>query len=321
MIANSILEMVGNTPILKINNVDTGPCTLYLKMENCNPSGSIKDRIALHMLNAAEEQGKIKPGDLIIEASSGNMGGSLALVCALKGYRLIVVAIDKVSEEKRAYMEGLGAEVVITPSTALMGHPDNYMSVAKRLTEERGGFFMDQFFNNENAIAHEKSTAPEILEQMGGNLDAVVFGVGTSGTMTGISRHFAKHAPDVDLVLADPVGSSLTDYVKTGELGEAGSWLVEGIGEDFLPGFSDFSRVSHAYQIPDQESFDVVFEFMKKEGVFMGTSAGCLVGAALRYCREQTEHKHVLSFVCDDGFKYASKYFNKEWMKEKGLSK
>ncbi len=320
MIAENILDLVGNTPILKVNNIDTGPCSLYLKMENLNPTGSIKDRIALHMIEAAEKQGHIKPGGLLVEASSGNMGASVALIAALKGYRLTVVAIDKVSEEKRAFMEGLGAKLVLTPSDALMGDPENYMSVARKIAEEEDGYFLNQFFNDENAVGHEKYTAPEVWQQMEGNLDAVVLGVGTSGTLTGLSRYFEKKAPHVEMVLADPEGSALVNYWKTGELCETAPWNVEGIGEDFVPGFADFSRVTQAYTIPDRESFGVVFELLKKEGVFAGTSGGTLIAAALRYCRSQTEHKHVLTMVCDTGFKYMSKYFNQEWLNEKGLS-
>ena len=320
MITDNILNLVGNTPILKTKKIDTGPCSLYFKLESQNPTGSVKDRIALHMVEMAEKRGEIKPGDLLIEASSGNMGASVALVGALKGYRVLIVAIDKVSDEKRYFMEGLGAKVVITPSAVLVDHPDSYLSVARRLQKETGGYFLNQFFNSENADAHELHTAPEILRQMEGKLDAIVLGVGTSGTITGISRYMAKHAPHVKIILADPEGSALHHYWKTGELCETKPWNVEGIGEDFVPGFADFSRITNAYTIPDKEAFATLGMLLREEGIFAGTSCGTLASAALRYCREQTEHKHVLTMVCDSGFKYMSKYFNKNWLDQKGLT-
>src|SRR6202789_120246 len=232
----NVLEMIGNTPLVAVTHIDTGPCRLFLKLENQNPGGSIKDRVGLYMIQAAERDGRLKPGGTLIEATAGNTGLGLALVAAQKGYRLVLVIPDKMSQEKIFHLRAMGAEVMLTRSDVSKGHPEYYRDVAERLSRETpGSFFVNQFGNPANPQAHEETTAPEIWEQMNHELDAVVCGVGTGGTLTGISRFFARTAPDVQIVLADPQGSMLVDYVKTGVTHAVPrSWLVEGIGEDFI---------------------------------------------------------------------------------------
>ena len=320
-VQSSILELIGNTPMVRANHLDTGPCELFLKLESMNPGGSIKDRIGLSMIEGAEKAGRIRPGDTLVEGTAGNTGIGLALVAQQKGYKLTLVVPDKMSREKIFNLKAMGAEVVLTRSDVAKGHPEYYQDMAARIAEETpGAFFINQFGNPDNPAAHEATTGPEILEQMDGRVDAIVFGCGSSGTMTGLSRFLAKASPDTELVLADPVGSILAEYINDGTLSEkSGSWLVEGIGEDFLPSISDFSRVTRAYSISDKESFLAARELLAKEGVFGGSSSGTLLAAALRYCREQTEPKRVVSLVCDTGNKYLSKLYNDYWMLDNGF--
>ncbi len=319
----SVLELIGRTPIVKAQRLDTGVCELYLKLESQNPGGSIKDRIGLKMIEAAEKRGEIKPGDTLVEGTAGNTGIGLALVAQQKGYKLILVVPDKMSREKIFNLKAMGAQVVLTRSDVAKGHPDYYQDMAARIAAETpGAYFINQFGNPDNPAAHEFGTGPEILEQMAevGGLDAIVFGCGSSGTMTGLSRCFAEKSPNTELVLADPVGSILEEYINRGTLSEkSGSWMVEGIGEDFLPGISDFSRVKKAYAISDKESFLTARELLEKEGILGGSSTGTLLAAALRYCREQTTPKKVLVFVCDTGNKYLSKMYNDYWMLDNGF--
>jgi len=317
----SVLELIGETPIVQAQRLDAGPCELYFKLESANPGGSIKDRIGLSMIEAAERAGKIKPGDTLVEGTAGNTGIGLALVAQQKGYRLVLVVPDKMSREKIFNLKAMGAEVVLTRSDVAKGHPQYYQDLAERIAKDTpGAYFINQFGNPDNPRAHEEGTGPEILRQMEGKLDAIVFGCGSSGTMTGLSRHFAKAAPDVELILADPVGSILTQYINEGTLStKSASWMVEGIGEDFLPSISDFSRVKKAYAITDKESFLAARELLAKEGIFGGSSTGTLTAAALKYCREQTEKKRVLVFVCDTGNKYLSKMYNDYWMLDNGF--
>lgn len=317
--AANVLELIGNTPMVAVTGMDTGPCQLFLKLENQNPGGSIKDRIAMSMIEAAERQGRLKPGGTLVEATAGNTGLGLALVAARKGYRLVLVIPDKMSREKIFHLRALGTEVVMTRSDVGKGHPDYYQDKAERIAAETGAVYVNQFENPANPLAHELGTGPEIFRQMQGDLDAVVCGVGSGGTITGLSRFFAAALPRVEFVLADPKGSILKQYVETGLFGEAGSWLVEGIGEDFVPPIADLSGVSHAYSIDDRESFATARELLRREGILCGSSSGTLIAAALRYCREQTRPKRVVTFVCDSGNKYLSKMFNDYWMLDQGF--
>ncbi|MHB8815390.1 MAG: pyridoxal-phosphate dependent enzyme [Steroidobacteraceae bacterium] len=318
---SNILQLIGHTPLVAVTRLDTGPCRLFLKLENQNPGGSIKDRIGLYLIEAAEREGRLPPGGTLIEATAGNTGIGLALVAAQKGYRLLLVIPDKMSQEKIFHLKAMGAEVVLTRSDVSKGHPEYYRDLAERLASETpNSFLVNQFGNPANPRAHEETTAPEIWEQMDHNVDAVVCGVGTGGTITGISRFFERVAPDVEVVLADPVGSVLAQYVKTGKIPqEHASWLVEGIGGDYVPPVADLGRVRSAYTISDAESFKTCRELLGKEGLIAGTSSGTLIAAALRYCCEQTRPKRVVTFVCDSGNKYLSKVYNDYWMLDQGF--
>jgi len=319
----SVLEAIGNTPLHEVTKIDAGPCRLFLKLENQNPGGSIKDRIGRSMIEAAEASGELKPGGTIIEATAGNTGLGLALVAGQLGYKLILVVPDKMAQEKVFHLRALGVEVLITRSDVGKGHPEYYQDMAERLAAENGYLFINQFGNDANPHAHETTTGPEIYAQcqsIGVTPDAVVCGVGSGGTITGLGRYFARTCPDLDMVLADPEGSILANYIATGEVSEdVGSWMVEGIGEDFLPPIMDVSGVKHAYSISDAEAFSTARELLLKEGILAGSSSGTLIAAALRYAREQTEPKAVVSFVCDSGNKYLSKMFNDFWMIDNGL--
>ena len=317
----NVLQMIGNTPLIAVNHLDTGPCRLFLKLESQNPGGSIKDRVGLYLIEAAEREGRLPPGGTLIEATAGNTGLGLALVAAQKGYRLRLVIPDKMSQEKIFHLKAMGAEVVLTRSDVTKGHPEYYRDLAERLaTETPNSYYVNQFGNPANPRAHEETTAPEIWEQMEHDLDAVVCGVGTGGTITGVSRYLSRVAPEAEVVLADPVGSVLAEYVKTGKMPqEHSTWLVEGIGGDYVPPVADLGRVKSAYTISDAEAFKTCRELLGKEGIMAGTSTGTLVAAALRYCREQTKPKRVVSFVCDSGNKYISKVYNDYWMLDQGF--
>ena len=320
-ICNNVLEMIGNTPLIAVRHLDTGPCELFLKLEIQNPGGSIKDRIGLYLIEAAEREGKIKPGGMLIEATAGNTGLGLALVAGQKGYRLLLVIPDKMSQEKIFHLKAMGAEVQLTRSDVSKGHPEYYRDVAERLAGEiPNSFYVNQFANPANPRAHQETTAPEIWKQTQQRLDAVVCGVGTGGTLTGLSHFFAKTAPGVEIVLSDPAGSILAQYAKTGKVAAAkGGWLVEGIGGDSIPPVADFSRVGPTYTIPDAEAFRTCRELLRKEGIIAGTSTGTLLAGALRYCREQKTPKRVVTFVCDSGNKYLSKVYNDYWMLDQGF--
>ncbi len=319
-IYSNVLEMVGNTPMLEIKRLDTGPCQLFLKLELMNPGGSIKDRIGISMISEAEKRGDLKPGDTIVEATAGNTGIGLALAASQKGYKLILVMPDKMSQEKIFNLRAMGAQVVVTRSDVEKGHPEYYQDLGQRIAQEKSAFFINQFGNPDNPKAHAEGTAPEIWQQMDGNIDAIVLGVGSSGTITGLTRYFRDKAPELTLILADPKGSVLSDYVNLGKLGEAsGSWLVEGIGEDFLPPICDLSFTSKAYAVTDAESFAAARELLVKEGVLAGSSSGTCLAAALRFCREQSEPQRVVTFACDTGNRYMSKLYNDFWMEDEGF--
>ena len=317
--ADHVLDLIGNTPLVRVNRLDAGCCELFLKLENQNPGGSIKDRIALSMIEAAERAKKLSKGSLIVEATAGNTGLGLALVANQKGYRLKIVVPDKMSQEKIFHLRAMGADVVLTRSDVGKGHPEYYQDLAAKIAlETPGAYYINQFANPANPLAHEKTTGPEIWEQMGEDVDAVVCGVGTGGTITGLSRFFADK--ETQMILADPAGSILARYINTGEVSkDVGSWLVEGIGEDFIPPVANLSHVKKAYSIPDKEAFQTCRELLKQEGIMAGTSSGTLIAAALRYCREQSEPRRVVSFVCDSGNKYLSKVYNDYWMIDQGF--
>ena len=319
-IYHSVTELIGRTPLIQLHKLDTGPCSLFLKLENQNPGGSIKDRVALSMINEAERTGKLQPGGTIIEATAGNTGLGLALIAAQKGYSLILVVPDKMSREKIFHLRALGAQVVLTRSDVNKGHPAYYQDYARRLASELpGAFYIDQFNNEANPLAHRTTTAPELFEQLNGRIDAIVVGVGSGGTLGGLQAWFAEHSPHTEFVLADPAGSVLADQVETGRYRDAGSWLVEGIGEDFIPPLAHIDGVNRAWRITDHDAFATARELLKTEGILAGSSSGTLLAAALKYCQAQTTPKRVVTFACDSGNKYLSKMFNDDWMRQQGL--
>ena len=316
----SVIDMIGNTPMLELRNFKTGPCKLLLKLEAQNPGASIKDRIGLSMIVAAEQAGDIQPGGTIIEATAGSTGLGLALVAAQQGYKILVIVPDKMSQEKIFHLNALGAQVMMTRSDVTKGHPEYYQDVAERLSGEMANsFWVNQFANPANPAAHEQGTGPEIWEQTNGQIDAMVCGVGSGGTITGLARFFKGVKPSVEMILADPEGSILAGLVNDGEAGELGSWVVEGIGEDFVPPNCDIDLITKAYTIPDYESLATARELLSIEGVLAGSSTGTLLSAALRYCREQTSAKTVVCLMPDSGNKYLSKMFNDFWMTDQGF--
>jgi len=316
----AILQLIGNTPLVEITRIDTGPCRLFAKLESQNPGGSIKDRIARQMIDVAEKEGKLKPGGTIIEATAGNTGLGLTLIGALKGYKVILVVPDKMSREKIFHCKAMGADVRVARSDVVRGHPEYYQDVAARIAKETGGFYVNQFANPANVAAHFDYTAPEILTQMEGDVDAIICGVGSGGTLTGIGNYMKKHSPKTEMILADPAGSILAPLVNEGRKVEPGSWLVEGIGEDFIPDILDMSLTKKAYTITDEESLATARELLLKEGILAGPSSGTLAAAALKYCREQKEPKRVVTLICDRGDKYLSKTFSDFWLSEQGFT-
>jgi len=316
----SLLDLIGKTPMVEVTRIDTGPCRLFLKLEAQNPGGSIKDRIALSMIAAAEAEGYLKPGGTIVEATAGNTGLALTLVGQAKGYKVLLVIPDKMSKEKIQHLRAMGAEVRLTRSDVGHGHPEYYTDMAERLAQQiPGGFFVNQFNNHANSEAHVKTTGPEIWEQMGHDIDAFVAGIGSGGTITGIGQFLKSQGSDAKIILADPVGSVLAGIVNDGVPGPDGSYTVEGIGQSFVPETADMSLIDKAYSIPDAEAIATVRELLLKEGILAGSSSGTLIAAALRWCREQTEPKRVVTFVCDTGAKYLSKVYNDAWLADQGL--
>jgi len=316
-IEQNLLDLIGDTPIIKINNFDTGPCELYVKLESQNPGGSIKDRIAVYMVKDAIAQGKLKPGGTIVEATAGNTGLGLALVAIQQGYKLLFVIPDKMSQAKIDHLKAMGAEIVLTRSDVEKGHPEYYQDLAESIAKNMdNSFYINQFGNPINAKAHYEWTGPEIWQQMNQNLDAFVCGVGTGGTLTGVGSYMQEVAPNLEMILADPNGSILAPLINTGDNITPGKWLVEGIGEDFIPSICDIKLAKKAYTITDKTAFDTARELLKKEGIYAGSSSGVLLAAALKYCQEQTSHKRVLTLICDGGAKYQDKMYNDAWIKK-----
>ena len=314
-----VLSLIGNTPVVELKEFDSGPCQLFVKLESQNPGGSIKDRMARSMIEAAETSGVLKLGGLIVEATAGNTGLGLALVAAVKGYRVVIVIPDKMSAEKISHLRAFGADLRLTRSDVPASHPESYQSVAARIAQEtEGAWFVNQFANPANPLAHERTTGPEIWEQLEHRVDAVVSGAGSAGTITGLSRYFARVSPNTELILADPAGSSLAQLVNCGTLGPAAPFAVEGIGGGSVPAVADLSRVKRAITVSDADSFKMCRDLLRKSGIFAGSSSGTLVFAALEYCRAQTSPKRVITFICDSGNKYLSKMFNDYWMLDQG---
>ncbi len=317
----NILGLVGHTPLVKLNriNKDLKP-TILAKMENLNPGYSVKDRIGMAMIEAAEREGKIKPGGTIIEATSGNTGVGLALAASVKGYECIFVMTDKASTEKVRYLKALGADVVVTPAAAKPGSPDHYITTAQRIAKETpNSFYPDQYSHAANPDAHYYSTGPELWEQTEGKLTHFVSGIGTGGTISGTGRFLKEKNPDIRIIGADPYGSIYKTYKETGEIVEATPYLVEGIGQATLPKNFHAQYVDEVVNVSDHDSFELSRQLGRLEGIFCGGSTGTSLAAALRLARDLDESALIVFIVCDTGEHYLSKHHSDEWMKEKRL--
>jgi len=318
---DNILGLVGRTPLVKLNRMARGiQATVLAKMENLNPGYSVKDRIGVAMIEAAEAEGILKPGGTIVEATSGNTGIGLALAAAVKGYKCIFVMTDKSSVEKSRYLKALGADVVITPVSAKPGTPDHYVSTAKRIASETpSSFYPDQYSHPANPEAHYRTTGPEVWEQTEGKVTHFVSGIGTGGTISGTGRYLKEQNPNIQIIGADPYGSIFKTFKETGKLIEATPYLVEGIGQEVVPPNVHIKYVDEVINVTDRESFEMSRQMGRLEGLFCGGSTGTNVAAALRVAREAPEDAVIVFIVCDTGEHYLTKHHSDEWMKEKRL--
>jgi cystathionine beta-synthase len=317
----SVLSLIGNTPLIKLNRLNKGLKPLILaKMENLNPGFSVKDRIGVSMIEAAEREGVLKPGGTIVEATSGNTGIGLAIGAAVKGYKCIFVMTDKASAEKARYLRALGADVVITPVSAKPGTPDHYVSTARRIASETpNSFYPDQYSHPANPEAHYHTTGPELWEQTEGKITHFVSGIGTGGTISGTGKFLKEKNPNIKVIGADPFGSIYKTYKETGKIPEASPYLVEGIGQEVLPANAHMQYVDEVMNISDHESFATARQLSRTEGIFCGGSSGTNCAAALHVARDLDETAVVVFVVCDTGEHYLSKFHSDEWMKEKRL--
>jgi len=320
----SILETVGNTPIVQLHSLSSrSKHNFFAKMESFNPGGSIKDRVAISMIEEAEKRGDLKPGGTIVEATSGNTGVGLALVGAVKGYKCIFTMPEKMSDEKRAILRAYGARVVITPSGVEPEHPMSHYSVAKKIAQATpGSFLVNQFHNPDNPDRHYQTTGPEIWNQMEGKVDMIVGGAGTGGTLSGCARFLKEKNPQVKVICADPIGSILYDlYYHKKVIDPPGSYKVEGVGEDMLPDNVHMHLYDGFVRVSDPEAFDITRELVSKEGILVGPSSGLALVGALKASASIETPLNIVVIFADSGRAYLSKAFNDQWMVENGLAK
>jgi cystathionine beta-synthase len=318
---DNVLGLIGHTPLIKINRLNKGLKPLILaKMENLNPGFSVKDRIGVSMIEAAEREGKLRPGGTIVEATSGNTGIGLAIAAAVRGYKCIFVMTDKASSEKSRYLRALGADVVITPVSAKPGTPDHYVSTARRIASETpNSFYPDQYSHPGNPEAHYRTTGPELWEQTEGKITHFVSGIGTGGTISGTGKFLKEKNPHIKVIGADPVGSIYKTYKETGKVPETTPYLVEGIGQEVLPANAHMQYVDEVMNVTDRDSFETARQLSRAEGIFCGGSTGTNCAAALRVARDLDENAVIVFIVCDTGEHYLTKFHSDEWLKEKRL--
>jgi cystathionine beta-synthase len=323
-IFNSIIDAIGNTPLVRLNSVSRGlPCTLVAKVEFLNPGGSVKDRIGLNIIEAAEREGRLKPGGTVVEATSGNTGVGLAIVCAIKGYKSVFCMPDKMSQEKIRLLRAFGSKVIITPTAVAADDPRSYTEVAKRIVAETpNSILANQYHNPENPRSHVLTTGPEIWRQTAGKVTDVIIGMGTGGTITGVGRYLKGRNPKIRIVGVDPFGSILYETHKLGRVPDnpqPRTYKMEGIGEDFMPQALDLSVVDEVLQVGDKETFLMTRRLVREEGLFAGGSCGAAVAGALRYCRNLGPERLVVVILPDSGSRYLSKVFDDDWMRENGF--
>jgi cystathionine beta-synthase len=320
MRCNNILEAIGHTPLVRLNRINHGlKPQMYVKADYTNPGGSVKDRIGVTMIDDAEKRGLLKPGGTIIEGTSGNTGMGLALVAAVRGYKMVFTITDKQSKEKVDLLKALGAEVIVCPTAVEPADPRSYYSVAKKLAGEiPNSFYPNQYDNPMNPAAHYATTGPEIWEDSEGKITHFVCGMGTGGTISGAGKYLKEKNPAIQIVGVDPIGSLYYEFHKTGEVGKARTYVVEGIGEDFFPSTMDMKILDDVIQVNDEECFVVARRLVKQEGIFTGGSGGGCLSGALRLAKHLDEKSYIVAFMPDTGMRYLSKVYNEEWMRERG---
>jgi cystathionine beta-synthase len=317
----SILELIGRTPIVRIKKLaDPKGAELWAKVEYLNVGGSVKDRIALKIVEGFEKAGQLKAGGTVVEATSGNMGVGLAMVCAARGYQAVLVMFDKASAEKQRLAKAMGAKVIICPADVPADDPRSYYSVARRIADETpGAVLANQYHNPSNTQAHYETTGPEIWEQTEGRIDAFVASIGTGGTISGVARYLKEKKPEIKVWAADPVGSILKAYKETGEIVEGQQYLVEGIGDDMVPGALEVDLVDEIVNVSDKDSFHMARELARQEGIMGGGSTGTNMKLALDVAAAMRPDQVVVTIIPDTGERYLSKLYDDNWMLEKGI--
>ena len=317
-IFENIIGTIGNTPLVKLNRVTSGiDATVLVKVEFFNPGGSVKDRIGITIIEDAEKTGRLKPGGTIVEATSGNTGAGLAMVAALKGYKAIFTMPDKMSQEKVRHLRAFGAQVIVTPTAVAADSPESYYSVAKKIVEETpNAILANQYFNPVNPESHYRSTGPEIWNQTDGKVDYFVAGLGTGGTISGTGKFLKEQNLDVKVVGVDPVGSILKDYFDTKKMTEAKPYKVEGVGEDIIPGTTQFEYIDEVVKVSDKESFNMARRVAREEGIFIGGSCGLAVAGALKVAKNLAKNKLMVVLLPDSGAKYLTTFYSDDWMRE-----